>query len=238
MAKDNLANKLGFSYFTEYVRKHMSYRPLGVLNKPYLCIIADDGKMSLLNTTIPLIQEKNIPITFALFKDSQILKTNLSDVKNMIQNYGCSVCQHGAPSFVGMSETDLTEFLKSENEYFESVGINVKGVVYPNNESDALSECVCGSLYGVCAGKLRSEPYNYLNGKTSNLFSLGRVSLISASNPKSNLDYAIANNLIMVAYFHDNDLQEQEYYTKVSDFIDYAKSKNVAFITLGDIANI
>ena len=238
VAKGDFSNKLGFSYLTEAVRKPMSYKPLGVLDKPYLCIIADDGKMSLLNTTIPLIQEKDVPITFALFKDSQILQSNVADVKDMIENHGCSVCQHGIPSFVGMSETELVEYLKTENEYFESVGINVKGLVYPNNEYDEISECVCGSLYDVCADGLHPEPYNYLNGKTSNLFNLGRLSLISASNPKNNLNYAIANNLLMIAYFHDDDLQEQQYYTKVSEFIDYAKSRNVTFVTLGDISGL
>ena len=165
--------------------------------------------------------------------------TYINDLKDMINNYGCSVCQHGLTPFTEYTESELQTYLDNEAAFWASENINVKGVVYPNHYRNNMVRALCGSRYDVCcSGPSASNiTYDYGSvGTRSNIFDLGRVSLVTFSDYQNAIDYAVANKKLLIVYWHDNTLAgSNEYKTLFNNFIDYAKTSNIEFITLDKV---
>lgn len=233
-------------YIPDYVTNLLGYRAMGTLSKGYVCIVADDGTTDVANVSFPIAQNKNVPITFALWTNSQcIVDTTLREqLISMIANYGCSVCQHGAGSFVtDYTPEALVSYLQSEMAAWSNMGIEVKGLAYPNHDNNGAVRSVCGSLYGVCCagGSASDRVYVYPNdtlGKASNIFALFRISTYTTSlaQLKAACDYASANKKLVIMFYHDTSLAGvQAQIDKVNDIIDYAAGLGLEFVTVGDI---
>lgn len=232
-----------------YIIDNLGYKALGTLDKGYICIVADDGTTDVANVSFPIIRQKEIPITFALWTESQCITdiTLRNQLKSLINDYGCSVCQHGGGSFVGdYTPEELITYLQSEQNKWSEFDITVKGLAYPNHDNNAAVRAVCGSLYDVCcAGGIDSnKDHVYENdtlGEFSNIFALYRVSTTSTTliNLKIACDYAIANKKLLILFYHDNSIaNNQAQIDKINNVIDYAKEIGLTFITVGDIYNI
>lgn len=241
--------KIIFNNLSNEIINLLSYRPLGTLDKGYLCLVADDGNMSLATNTFNILKSKNVPCTFALMSNSPIMNEITGDIKGlkeMINDYGCSVCQHGSSSFFNYTEEELLQYFREEKKFWESKEITVNGICYPNHEHNKLIQSICGSIYDVCAGgfgnNIKSPVYNScLNGAHSNIFELTRISLVSfgTANLQNAINSAIENKQLLIVFWHDKSIQENtNYQAELEEFIDYAKGRDIEFITLDKIKNI
>ena len=227
---DELANLLGT-------------RNLGALDKGYICLVADDGYANVSAVTFPIVREKNIPVTLALWTDSEIITDSslLSELRTMINTYGVGICQHGAGHFTDYSPRELYDYLATEKSKWNELSLDVKGVAYPNHSRNARVRTVCGALYNVCCcgGSIVPMVYNYnTNGARSNIFDLYRISLYSTSetNLKNACDFAKSNNKLVIIFWHDNDIYGvNAQIDKLKNVIDYAKTLGLTFVNVGDI---
>ena len=229
------------------IKKNASKRYLGNFTKPYLCLIADDGTSNLTNVTIPILKNKNVPCTFALWSTSDIVTSNISGLQEMINDYGCGVAQHGSAKLVDengnsrKSDLDLISYFNNEVTAWSSLGIKVNSYVFPYNLTNDDLTSIASLYFSFMASGSNSKYKYYLNSNRSNIFNLSRISLVSntLTELKTKLDYAIENNMLMIIYWHDDTLANNiEKQTLLSDFIDYAKTTNINFITLNDLENI
>ena len=233
----------------------MSFKPLHNLSKGYICLMTDDGGAGLVSRTIPLAINKNVPFTFSLMKESAVCQdaTMLATVKDAVENHGCSIAQHSGVVWEGRTEDWLNTFFDIEQEFWESEGITVKGAVIPGHYTTELIKAVCGGRFGVVRsgysgmsaetlqqnGSVDNFYSYYTSGGGSNLYGLSSYNntTAEASYNTAAIDYAFANNTILICYFHENAMTEEQW-TKVSNMIDYAITKGLKFITLGDIPHL
>ena len=251
-----------------YIVNNMAERQLGELQHPYLCLVCDDGTIGLQTYTIPMLLEKEIPCTFALWATptpSVVLQTQegINLVKQAINDIGCSVAQHGNVEWTEMTEDELSAFFEREEGAFKNMGITVSGAVCPahsvNNKVRAIAGGKFGSVRsGYLGYKSRADrenhitgdvfrPYDVFTGARSNVYSYTSFNIIDVDKPietlQTLLDTAIANNYVMIVYWHDwNFIDSDEDYlanrARLEAFIDYAKTTNVTFTTLGQIPRL
>lgn len=230
----------------EYILNTLSYKPLGRLTKPYICFVSDDGNSAVNTYTIPLFTEKGVPCTFAIMKDSEIMQTEeqINCFVNALNN-GMSVAQHGGYVWTKYDEDELMNFFNDEKEFFDSVGIDMKSAVCPMHYINKMICAVAGGRFGVMRSGYNGEGStdnvvihyeHYCNGARSNLYGLSSRSAVDGdiTTHKQAIDYAVANNLLYILLFHENELTDEKK-VLLEDIIDYAKSVNINFCTLEEI---
>lgn len=228
---------------TDEMANLLSYRNLGALDKGYICLVADDGYANVSNVTFPISKEKNIPITLALWTDSEVVTnpTLLAELRTMIANNNIGICQHGAGHFTDYSPKGLYNYLISEKDKWVNLSLNVAGVAYPNHSRNEQVRTICGALYGVCCSGGSTLPMVYshnTNGARSNIFDLYRISLYSTTENylKSACDFANSNKKLVIIFWHDNDIYgDDDQINKLKNVIDYAKTIGLTFVNVGDI---
>jgi hypothetical protein len=249
----------------DYLINLMSYRPLGVLSKGYMCLSSDDGHAPLATHTIPILQELaqtygDIPFTFALMSDSGIFDnaTYTQLVASMVQSHKCCVASHGSTSYASYTAAQLINFLELlDAEIYTKLGVHPKAVIYPMHVFTTKIATIAGSFYGVCGDGYGDEvknKYNYFTaGERTNLYTLPRFSLMGSAESlsakkttiKNAIDYCIANNKLILPFIHDTDLSQgtddwtaEECQEILRYTITYGKSAGITFINFGDIPNI
>lgn len=237
--------------------KLVSYRPLGTLQKGYIAISSDDGRDELADITVDIFKGykttygKNIPLTMGLMETSEIFDddTRKAKVLDLINNYGSSVAIHGSASYTTMSQNELFEFLDEQKQYLTTNLTAPSSIIYPNHDYNELTATISGTYYSVCCTGGNNNPITYggdskLAGARSNQYTLYRFSLFNAQMTnqkiKDAIDYAYENNMIFLPFFHDIDLDtDYERCKALLDYcVDYANSKGLEFINVGDIPNI
>lgn len=248
---DNLDFLVDYPLLSDALIKKLSNKQLGKLTKGYICLSADDGHgTAVVENTLPIIKSENVPCTFALWSSCDLVRLHLTELREMLTDYKCSIAQHGPRSFLNYEKNQLIDFLHSEQEAWKSLDLPVSGVCYPDHEHDEYVMAVCGAMYGVCCGggmttnefQAKNTIFYYetaVQDSRSNMYELYRVSLKSypEDNLKSAIDYISQNGGLLNLFWHDISLTE-EYQTKLIDIINYAKSKSIEFITVGDILKI
>ena len=219
-------------------------KQLGQLEKGYLCISFDDGFATAQSQTFPIIREKNVPVTFCCWTDSEII-TNasyLTELKELVSTYKCGVAQHGVGDFTTYNDDELFNYLKSEKEKWASIGLSVNGLTYPNHKRNNHTKAICGNLFNVCQSGGTNYPIVYgtynQSGTRSNMFDMYRNSGYSRTldQIKKGIDEAYEKHMIYNVFWHDTDFStSEEQKQKLKDTIDYAKAKGITFITIGDI---
>lgn len=227
-----------------YIRNTLAYRPLGVLSKGYICLISDDGNSEIVDYTIPMLINKEVPATFAVMNSSACWETqsNIDVIKDAIANHGCILAQHGAGEWSQYDELTLNNFFDREKVYWDSIGVEMFGAVCPAHYINDMIRAVAGGRFGVVrTGYTDGKPYysSYMNGARSNVYGLSSQSAIDGTLQShcDMLDYAKAHNLLRVLHWHEFELDATQK-TKLEGIIDYAKSIGLTFITLKDIPNI
>lgn len=240
----NILNR-PLSYLPSYVTNALSYRPVGKLTKPYICLSTDDGAHELATYTIPMLITKQVPATLYLMKDSLVFDnpSETAVIVDAINNHGCELGQHGGRSWLNRNELALNDFFDSETAFFNTLELTAKSAACPGGYSTPMINVVAGGRFGAhCNGYGETEvlyyPY-YLVGSRSNLYGLTRVGVTdyTLAENKTRLDYAVAHNLIYCVYWHDNSLTDAKKEV-LEGLIDYAKSLNVEFCTVGEIATL
>ena len=239
--------ELDLSNIPNFLLPSLAYKPLGVLEKGYICMIADDGSTAFIDTTLPVLQQENVKYTLALMKDSPMFTVANKDsyintLKNEITLKRCSICYHGGDSYTTYKPNELIDFLNSEKEFFESIGINPVGCCYPNHDHNTETQIICGNMLGICCDGNTGKYYKYqLNGARSNLYELTRTSLVSYGfdNLKLAINTAIDKKQLLILFWHDISLKNNPSYLQLlKDFISYAKTTDIEFITLNELENM
>lgn len=231
---------------TDEMANLLGHRNLGALDKGYICLVADDGYAKVSNVTFPIAKEKNIPITLALWTDSEVVTnpTLLAELRTMIANNNIGICQHGVGRFTDYSPKELYNYLISEKDKWVNLSLNVAGVAYPNHSRNEQVRTICGALYGVCCsgGPTRPMVYSHdTNGARSNIFDLYRISLYSENENylKGACDFANSNKKLVIIFWHDSDIYgDADQINKLKNVIDYAKTIGLTFVNVGDIPQI
>ena len=191
------------------------------------------------------------------FNKSVILQSasGISALNSAIEA-GCSVAQHGPLEWTEMTAAELNEFFDREATAWEHLGITVKGAICPSHCINNKVRVVAGGRFGV----VRSGYHGYLSksdqqaavngdvfaaysyyctGPRSNVFGLSsfNTNAVTLSLMKAAVDFAIAQKMILVVYWHDWDLTAEQK-SDLEAFIDYAKAQNITFCTLGEIPHL
>lgn len=188
------------------------------------------------------------------FNKSPVLQTpsGIAAVKNAI-TAGCSVAQHGPLEWTDMTNEFLNEFFDREAAAWEALEIDVKGAICPSHCINNAVRVTAGGRFGVVRAGYRGylskadqqavingdvfAEYNYYcAGPRSNVFGLSsfNTNAVTLSWMKGAVDYATAQKMILVVYWHDWDLTAEQK-SDLEAFIDYAKAQNITFCTLGEI---
>lgn len=262
--KANTITNSPLTLLPDYVVHNLAYKPLGALDKGYICLTTDDGcedgTLGVCSYTIPLSIAKNVPFTFSMMSTSQVFTREdwTNTLLDAIENHNCSVAQHGVTRFTTYSEKELNDYFNEEEDFFKSKGITPKGAVCPTHVINDMVRAVAGGRFGVVRsgyqGGTESDIqtyygdhvenfYNYYtSGANSNKYGLSSFNI--AAKPlnysKAAIDYAKANNKILIALFHEftEDIPNEATKQKISDVIDYAKQVGLEFIRLEDIPKL
>ena len=246
-----LLNAMPLSTMPAYLRNVLSYRPLTAPTKGYFCFVTDDGHADMVTYTIPMVIDKNIPCTFAVFKESACFATpeQTAVVVDAVQNHGCAISQHGGRNWTEFSEYGLNKFFDEEKAFFDGLGLSVKSAVAPSHYMSDVVKAVAGGRFGVVrsggrgydpeghyGGTVRNYYDYFTSGAGSNLFALSSYNVTTHTLAENELavDYAYANNKIMIVYIHENSLNAEKK-AVLESVIDYAKTKGLEFITLDKI---
>nr|DAZ05184.1 MAG TPA: L SHAPED TAIL FIBER PROTEIN [Caudoviricetes sp.] len=223
---DNLGNYIKFereplTNLPSYILNNLSYKPIGSLDKGYLCLSCDDGAEELATYTIPMIEAKGIPCTFALWSTSAVLANYSADVVDAIENHGCELAQHGNQIWaekdgaIAFTEEKLYSFFDKEQAVWDSLGLVPKSAVCPAHYNNALVRAVAGGRFGVVRSGIDyvDNHYEYYtSGARSNLFGMSSQNVNGGSLDywKSVIDYAYDNHKIINLYWHDWDLSTEQ----------------------------
>lgn len=253
---ENIA-KMPLSTLPDYLRNTLAYVPLGRLTKPYICLVSDDGDEDMVTYSIPMVEAKGVPCTWAIMSTSEIFTSansaaDIAAVVDSVNNHNCAIAQHGGINWTQYNERDLNAFFDYETAFLASHGLTAKSAVCPSHYMNEMVCAVAGGRYGVCrsggvgwdeSGKTYeylTRPYpNYTCGARSNIYGLTsqNVSNISQYEAQAVIDYAKANNCIAIFYWHENDLDATKK-QRIEDAIDYAISQDIDFITLDQIRTV
>lgn len=232
---------------SEKTIEEASYKPLGELNKPYFCLISDDGLKEEATYSIPMAISKGVPMTLGLMKYSEIWKEPyLSILKDAVNNHGFEAAQHGWTRYTDYTEAQLNYFFDKEKEYFNNMGFNPKTAICPaHNISRLVSAVVSQRFEALRTGYLGEDDVcsyvysRHLNGPKSNLFSLDCINISGEPfvDHKKRIDEACTNNWLLIGFYHENELDDAKK-TKIEAIIDYAKEKGMEFCTLCEVAHL
>ena len=218
-------------------------------------MMTDDGTEGLATYTVPLAISKNVPFTFAVAKGSAVWDndTKQTAVLDAVENHGCELAQHSVDvNWDTLSEAELIAFFDAEKTFFDSLDVEIKGAVVPAHRTNDLVKAVTGGRFGVvrCGydgvgsdGNANYSVYNgydyYCTGARSNMFALSSYNCSGTTDAynKAAIDYAKANNKVLIAYYHEFDLDSAKK-TVIESMIDYAKAQGLEFITLSQLLTI
>jgi hypothetical protein len=223
----------------------LMYKPLGNMTKPYYCLITDDGYEGVATYSIPtLVKGKGVPMTFGIAKTSPVLEEQyLPTLKDAIENDGCTVAQHGFTRFTEFNEDQLNAFFDAEKEYFDSIGLEMKGAICPGHNINAMVSAVCGNRFKCLrTGYLTQDkelgtvyPFQ-VNGSKSNVYALDciNISTETLQAHKNRIDYAVENNCVVIGFFHEWEIEDEQK-AQIEAIVDYAIEKGMEFVTLDQI---
>ncbi len=252
LQNDANLRKYPLTIFPEYVKNTLSYKPLGQLQKPYICLTCDDGYAELATYTIPMLISKDVPCSFGLFDNSPVLadETYTETVIDAVENHGCEVSMHGDTEWTDYDEYGLAKFFDEQEAFFATKGLVAKGAICPSHYISKMVSAVAGGRYGVVRsgyeghGEGVKNFYNYYTSwSRSNVYGLSSTNTIDhdLSWHQNAIEYIIANHGLIVYYWHDWDLTSTQK-TVLEGLIDYAKSRQSAtgltFCKLSEIPNM
>ena len=227
--------------YSEEEKRNAIIKPIGILHKPYCCIISDDGLKEVANYSIPMAIRKGIPMTFGLMKYSEVLEEPyLSILKDAVFNHGFEVAQHGWVRYTNYTEDQLDYLFDIQKEYLSSFGFNVESAICPAHAiNDVVQAVAARKLKALRTGYYHRRYDWYANGPESNCCSVDciNISVEPLVDHQAHINYACENNLIYVGFYHENELNKRKK-EQIEAIIDYAKEKGMEFCTLSQIAEL
>lgn len=204
--------------------------------KAIITIESDDALLTDYTVLLPFLSARNVPATLAV-PPGAVGKTgrmNWTQLREVVENYDWTVCSHTVNEVqLGTVPLDVAEReMKESKEMIEAQGFKCEHLSYPNgSHSDAVME--------IAKKYYKSSTTVTIGVNTAPVMSqkLYRLSLYTydLTRIKTEIDKAVANNGWLIIYTHGdafaNDPLLQQ---KLSDAIDYAKTKNIDFMNHDD----
>lgn len=223
-----------------------SYKPLGILKKPYFCLISDDGVKEAATYSIPMAISKGVPMTLGLMRGSEILDPkHINTLRDAVNNHGFEVAQHGWTRYTTYTEDQLNYFFDLEKEYFDSLGFETKSAICPAHSISELVSAVASQRFeALRTGYIGTGdyPYSYgwyANGPTSNVYALDCINISGEPlvDHKKHIVDACQNNWLIIGFYHENELTPEKK-AKIESIIDYALEKGMEFCTLSEVPHL
>ena len=217
--------------------KSIGTKDFGSLNEGVCCFVDDDGFASLLTNTKSIIEEYNIPMTFALWSWCESMSSeNIETLKTLLTRYECEVALHTTGPMSDKKESEIVSTIENEIKAFKTkLGIDIKSYVYGYNESDELLRAVASNYFNICAG----GGYT-VNSKRSNLYNMNRIWIDGSKTLqeyKNIVDNAKNNKQAVIFFWHSNELNDSTRLQLVKDVVSYAKSIGIKITTLNGLYN-
>lgn len=239
---DELLNEITVSNLTytglsPYLLNRLSYTPFCNSYKPKIAFVDDDGFETVLTTTIPLFESKNLPLTTACWATSQVFD-NPTNKANLIAKLGdkLEIAQHTANEMTGKTEKELRTYFDKQMNFWNTNSINVSSMVYGYNAHDTMLRCVVSDYF-----KLACQGSDATLSNNINRYALNRIRVRTATNLptyKKHVDKAIANKESLIFFWHSNELSDNtDLYNCLSDLLDYVNTKS-GLITPVTLSNL
>ncbi|MCM3783683.1 polysaccharide deacetylase family protein [Neobacillus mesonae] len=231
---------------TDYVEVKKNFVP-PLYNGPILVFVDDDITESVLTKWKPIADAKGIKVTLGAVTDNVGTsgKLNLEQLKRL-QNEGYEIVSHTKthPNLNSLTEAQLEVEFGDSYKWLVNNGFGgANTVVYPYGieQTSLLVKKVARKYYEYGIDNKAS-----LNISPMDSFFVGRTDsdYATLTSLRSRLDTAIAQNGLLVVLTHswrpEGDINSTGTFSveKISQFIDYAKSKNVPIMTFGEAVKL
>lgn len=221
----------------EAVLKSIGTKDFGTLNEGVCCFVDDDGMASLLTNTKSVIEEYQIPMTFAIWSWCDVMADEKREVlKSLLDNYNCEIALHTTGPMNNKTENELTNLIESEIATFKKLlNIDLKSYVYGYNASDYLLRAVASNYFNICA----SGGYT-INNKRTNIYEMCRIWVDdskSLQDYKNIIDIAKNNKQAVIFFWHSNELNNSSRMELVKQVVSYAKTSGIKITTLNGLYN-
>ena len=223
--------------------------------RPLISFTDDDGKAGVYTKWLPIIQEKNIPVSFCIITNFVGNNGYLTweQIKELQDNYGCEILSHTQThTNIGNHNTNKTwiEELKQSKMMLLEKGLNVRGFAYPNGGFWGTKE---GLVHGTDNGHwMTALFYDYgittqssinIAGKVNNMgidragigcyAAQGRFDTLD--NIKARVDECYDQNGWLIFMTHVDDVSHTEEDNQMlRDLIDYIQTKGIDIVTLSE----
>lgn len=204
------------------------------LEKSTVVFVDDDGLSSVLTTTIPIMNNANLPLNIALSSASDI-SSDITVLNDLVSDGHCLV-QHAIGTDQDLdtkSYADLKSWIAQEKGYWYDNGLCIKNMVYCGTKwSENLARVISEeydsgcTIYGVSGGH---NGYNVPNSDSK--FKLIRNKVTNDTNTLSKLQGFIdtmvsANNGgLLIFYWHSSELEASTEYTeKLTSLLSYVNT--------------
>ena len=224
--------------------------------RPLVSFVDDDGKAGVYTKWLPILQEKNIPLSLCIITGSVGNPGYMTweQIKDLQDTYGCEILSHTVShTNIGQHNTnkEWIEELKTSKETLISKGLNVRGFAYPNGSFYSTKE---GLVDGTENGHwMTSLFYDYgvitQSNINTNPLQFGNMAIDRAAigcyqsngfktldDLKARVDDTVSKNGWLVLMTHVDDPEHTEQDTQdISDLIDYIQGLGtVDIVTLSE----
>ena len=223
--------------------------------RPLISFTDDDGKAGVYTKWLPILQEKNIPLSLCIITGNVGKGGYLTweQIKELQDTYGCEILSHTVThGNINTHETNKTwieELKQSKNDLMQH-GLNVRGFAYPNGGYWGTKEgLVDGTTNGFWMTGLFYD-YGITTGSTMNIHPIttnmgidragigsyaaeGRFDTLE--NIKARVDECYDQNGWLIFMTHiDDTAHTDEDNQMLRDLIDYIKAKGIDIVTLSE----
>lgn len=224
--------------------------------RPLVSFVDDDGRAGVYTKWLPILQEKNIPLSLCIITGNVGNPGYLTweQIKNLQDTYACEILSHTVShTNIGQFNTnkEWIEELKTSKETLISKGLNVRGFAYPNGSFYGTKE---GLVDGTKNGHwMTSLFYDYGVTTQSNIntnpLQFGNMAIDRAGigcyqangfktldDLKARVDDTVSKNGWLILMTHVDDPAHTDQDTQdISDLIDYIKGLGtIDIVTLSE----
>lgn len=223
--------------------------------RPLISFTDDDGKVGAYTKWLPILQEKDIPLSLCIItgKIGSPGYLTWEQVQDLQNNHGCEILSHTVShNNINAHATNKTwiEELKQSKQTLIEHGLNVRGFAYPNGGYWGTKEGLVDGTsngfwmtglfydYGITTGSnINTHPI------TSNM-GIDRAGIGSYAvegrfdtldNIKARVDECYAQNGWLIFMTHIDDVNHtDEDNQMLRDLIDYIKTKGIDIVTMSE----
>ena len=223
--------------------------------RPLISFTDDDGKAGVYTKWLPILQEKDIPLSLCIITSKIGSPGYLTweQVQDLQDNHGCEILSHTVShNNINAHATNKTwiEELKQSKQTLIEHGLNVRGFAYPNGgfwgTQEGLVDGTSSSFwmtglfydYGITTGSTMNK-YPIASNMGIDRAGIGSYAAVgkfdTLDNLKARVDECYDQNGWLIFMTHVDDVDHTDEDNQLlRDLIDYIKTKGVDIVTLSE----